>query len=492
MRIMLINPEPKHYTRARCAPLGILSIGSYLQSKGHTVKILNRAIEKTDINKELEVFKPHFVGCSFTSIMPVEDAIFVSKEAKKCGACVVWGGQYITCNYKIFKELDCFDFISLGEGEETWLELCEGFEKGTNLKSIPGLAYKNEDGEFVESAARPFVDLKKLPPIDYSLIDTEKTLYINYDYNNVVAMYISKGCNGRCTFCYNHAFHKNCYRERNIDHVIQEARYLKENCGVESISFADEFFGYNREHLHNICNALIEADLGLHWGAMTKIGVFEKEDFELMYKAGCRWIEFGIESGAQTTLKRMKKGMNLDRVEVDLKNCVDVGLIPLCYFIIGFPDETEEELKQTCQLLNKISYVKLISSNFLPLPGSEIYNDLLSQGRITETVSYKEVIGVSSFNTIEANYSKVPTLDLKVIRSNILWCSFTQKNYSNNKDRAYSVIKRDIKDVLKSLRGHGFKGGIEQFFSSAFEFLDVLFYAKFFPHIVKKYGLKLK
>lgn len=492
MKVILVNPEPKNYTRARCAPLGILSIGSYLQAKGHQVKILNRAIESTDIDKELDDFKPDFVGCSFTSIMPVEDAIDISEKAKKRGICVVWGGQYITCNYELFKELDCFDFISLGEGEETWLELCEKAEKGESLKEIRGLAYKDETGEFVKTPARPFMDLKTLPPIDYSLIDTKKTLYINYDYNNVAAMYISKGCNGHCTFCYNYAFHNNCYRERNIEDVITEARYLKENCGVEAISFADEFFGYNKEHLHNICNALIEADLGLCWGAMTKIGVFEKEDFELMYKAGCRWLEFGVESGAPSMLKRMKKGMKLERVETDLKNCVDVGIIPLCYFIIGFPDETEEELKATCQLLNRIKFVKFVASNFLPLPGSEIYNRLAEQGRVKQVTSYRDVIGTSIFNTIEKNYTNVPTLHLKVIRSHILWSSFTQKDFSNTKVRKYSIIKRDVLDVLKSLRGHGFKNGVEQFFASAIEFLDAFFYANFFPHIIKKYGLDLK
>lgn len=492
MRVILINPEPKHYTRARCAPLGVLSIGSYLQHKGHAVKILNRAIKKTDICKEFDDFKPDFVGCSITSIMPIDDAINVSVEAKKRGICVVWGGQYVTTNPDLFAELDCFDFLSLGEGEETWLELCESGRNKEIMCNIKGLAYKNEEGKMIRTEERDFTDLSILPPIDYDLIDIEKTFYTNYDYDDCVAVYLAKGCNGHCTFCYNHAFHKNVYRERRIDYLIQEAKYLKEKHGAKSIAFSDEFFGYTRENLHRICNTLIEQNLDMTWGCMTKIGIFTKEDFELMYKAGCRWIEFGIESGSIEHLRRMKKALTPERAEIDLKNCREAGIITLCYFMLGYIDETEEDLKATCQLLNRIPFVKFISSLFTPLPGSEAYDILVEQGKLKPITSLSEVMNDSIFNTMNANYSKVPTLDLKVIRASILWASFTKKTFSDDSVRKYSVFKKDVIDVLKSLRGHGFKEGVIQLYASATEFLTAFYYANFFPKIVKKYGLDLK
>ena len=71
MKILLINPAPEHYTRARCAPLGVLSIASYLEANGHTVKVLNRATKSTDINVELDEFKPDFLGCSLLAVMSV-------------------------------------------------------------------------------------------------------------------------------------------------------------------------------------------------------------------------------------------------------------------------------------------------------------------------------------------------------------------------------------------------------------------------------------
>lgn len=491
MRVLLINPAPEHYTRARCAPLGVLSIGSYLQSKGHEVKILNRAVVSTNIKTELDAFKPDFVGCSLLSVMAVKDSLMISKEAKKRGITVVWGGPYVSAIPEMILELGCIDFISLGEGEATWLELADTAQQGGDMYSIEGLAYM-KDGKFVRTKDRAFMDLTLLPPIDYSLIDIQKTFYKNYDYDGIMGMYISKGCNGHCTFCYNKDFFSNCRRTRDVKLFIEEARLLKEKYGMRAIAFTDELFGYDKKTLHEICNEMIEAKLDVHWGGMTKIGLFDKEDFQLMYDAGCRWLEFGVESGSMSTLARMKKPLNPEMVERDLKNCKEVGIITLSYFIVGFPGETEQDLKATCELVNRISYTKFVCSYFSPLPGSEIFEKVVAEGKYVPAKSIKECMKTKIFYSPKPNLSEVKSLDLKVVRCHILWSSFTKKQFSDNGKIDYSVAKKDVIDVLKSLRGHGFKEGVIQFFASGYEFLDIFFYGNFFPKIVKKYGLELK
>ena len=96
MRVLIINPAPEHYTRARCAPLGCLAIASALKAEGHTVKLLNRAISSSDIGSELDEFEPDFVGCSLLTAMAVKDCSLVSQEAKKRGITVVWGGPFVS------------------------------------------------------------------------------------------------------------------------------------------------------------------------------------------------------------------------------------------------------------------------------------------------------------------------------------------------------------------------------------------------------------
>ena len=301
-----------------------------------------------------------------------------------------------------------------------------------------------KEGKYVYTGEREFLDLTTLPPIDYSLIEVQKTFYKNYHYDGIMGMYISKGCNGRCTFCYNKAFHNSCRRSRDISIFIEEATLLKEKYGAKAIAFADELFGSDKKVLRETCQAMIDAKLDIPWGAMTKIGIFDREDFELMYKAGCRWLEFGVESGARTTLNRMKKGLKLEDVEKDLLLCKELGIITLCYFIVGFPDETEEELRQTCELINKIKYAKFVCSYFSPLPGSEIFDELVKNGRLTPPSTMKELSKTRILYSPSPNLSKVKTLDLKVVRSHILWRSFTKKSFIENGKINYSVAKKDI------------------------------------------------
>lgn len=491
MRVLIINPAPEHYTRARCAPLGCLSIATSLKAAGHTVKILNRAISSGDIASELDEFRPDFIGCSLLTAMAVKDSTYVSKEAKKRGIIVVWGGPFVSSLPEIVLQLDCIDYLSLGEGEGTWTEMLDKAEKGEDFSNIKGLAYMS-DGKYVKTEEREFLDLTKLPPLDYSLIDVQKAFYKNYHYDGIASMYLSKGCTGKCTFCYNRAFHDSCRRGRDVKTFIEEAKLLKDKYGAKAIAFADELFGCNKEIIHEICEAMIEAKIDLPWGAMTKIGIFDREDYELMYRAGCRWLEFGVESGSRTTLNRMKKGMKLEDVEKDLLICKELGIISLCYFIVGFPDETEEELKETCQLINKIKYSRFVCSYFSPLPGSEIFDKLVKEGRLTPPKTMKEFSGTKILYSPSPNLSKIKTLDLKVIRSHILWRSFSKKSFVENGKINYSLAKKDVIDVLKSLRGHGFKEGVIQFFASGYEFLDIFFYGNFFPSIIKKYGLDMK
>ena len=490
MNVLLINPKFDRYTRTLCTPLGLLSIATYLETHGHNVKLLNRAARFTDIRREFDEFKPDMIGCSFLSPMPLKDAVVVSTEAKKRGIFVVWGGPFVSSVPELCFSLGCLDVISLGEGEATILELAEKLQAGEDWHGVKGLAYVR-DGRFVKTEEREFLDLSALPPINYEFIDDyEPLLYTNYNYDGVFGMYLSKGCTQNCTFCYNHDFHHGCRRQRPVEVLIEEAKYLKEKHGIKAISFTDELFGGNKKNLQYICSAMLEAQLGLYWGCMTRIGIFDEEDFQLMYDAGCRWIEFGVESGSRTELARMKKGLNPDRVPVDLKICKKIGITTLCYFIVGFPDETEAELKDTCALMNSIDYTRFVCSYFNPLAGSEVFNKLVAEGRFTPPAKIEDYMKTKIFYSPKPNLSKVPTKELKVVRSHMLWKSFTKKHYVEDEKKGWATARKDIVDALEAISGHGFKQGLEQLFITGYEFLDIFFYANFFPKTMKKYGLK--
>ena len=487
MRVLFINPAMERYTRQVAFPLGLMSIGTYLQSFGHTVKILDRTIRTTNIKKEIEAFKPDVVGVSVYSVKSFSDAGRVSETALKRGIPVVWGGPFASLDPEfVFKNIN-IDFISIGEGEETWKELCEALEAGNDPRGVPGVAYY-DDGIVKYSPQRPFMDLGKIPPIDFKLVDVPKYLGDMYGCKKCALLYMSKGCIGQCTFCFNKEFHRQTCRMRPVEIFLAEVKDLVDNYNVDCIYFADELWCKNRKEMILQCEAFKNSGIPFKWGVQTRVGIFSGDDFKIMKEAGCIWIDFGIETGSPSMLKRIKKGIPYDKIEQTFSDCTKAGIISLANFIIGFPDETEKEFRETIELANRIEATQKTFFFFMPGPGSELYNQLVEGGRYVPPQTFNEYTRVKYFYSPKPNFSKIKSKDLKTVRAYFLWQGFSRKFFSDEA-RSYDIAKKDIADVLKQFRGHGLKFAVQLFIISAYEFTDIFLYAHIHPAILKKYGL---
>ncbi len=490
MRILLINPIAERYTRGIANPLGLLSIATYLDRRGHEVKILDRSLKATNIKKELESYMPDVVGVSVYSMKSFTDSVKVSKAAQKFGVKkVVWGGPFVSLAPKLALDEGCVDIISIGEGEETWLELLTAIENGDDLENVKGLAFF-KNGELYKTADREFMDLSKCGPIDFKFIDVEKYLFTEYGCNRVFALYMSKGCIGSCAFCYNREFHRCTYRARPVEDFLSEVKYLVENHGVDCIYFADELWCVTKEEMQSQCRAFKASGIDFKWGVQTRIGIFDGDDFKTMYDAGCRWIDFGIESGSPSMLKKIRKGIPYDKIEPTFEACSEAGLISLANFIVGFPDETPEQLMETIALAKRIKATQRTFFVFIPGPGSQFYRELTESGRYVPPKNLKGYTKTKLFYKPDPNFSQIPEMELRVVRAFFLWKSFSRKHFSAE-SKSYSIAKKDIQDVFKQFRGHGIKYALQLIWISAYEFLLIFCDANFHPRIKKKYGLKL-
>ena len=122
--------------------------------------------------------------------------------------------------------------------------------------------------------------------------------------------------------------------------VIRDIDYLYSK-GANGIYFSDELFIPQREKRTALCEMLIERGYDLTWGCQMRLGVLNEDDVKLMYKAGCRWILFGIESGNPERIKTIKKNIDLSIAKETIAWCENAGMTVQASFIIGFPEETE-------------------------------------------------------------------------------------------------------------------------------------------------------
>ena len=138
MKVLFINPSVGYYTRALSNPLGLLSIATHVKNNGHEVKLEDRCVNKSNINKLLDSYKPDIIGVSLMSSRGLIDAEKISKAARARGIPVVWGGQMPSLQMEQVLDLDLVDYISYGEGEETWLEMMNALQSGRTFSEIHG------------------------------------------------------------------------------------------------------------------------------------------------------------------------------------------------------------------------------------------------------------------------------------------------------------------------------------------------------------------
>jgi len=348
LKVLLINPKSTQLNRRRKAPsvpIGLLAIASFIKAKGHTVKIVDLALKSENIGKHILSFKPDVVGVTVVSTLVCNSAVKASKIAKKYNKPVIWGGQIASLLTELSFNEGCVDFIVMGEGEITFSELLDTIEKGGSYENIDGLAFVNKDGVHINKS-REFAYLSLFPGTDWTLVNPKKYSQGYFQCKRMLYLYFSKGCPAHCTFCFNPTYHRSNHRRRPPGQVIEEIEYLVKNCGVDGVNFADEFLYPGPEDMQTFIRLIKEKNLDFIWGGQTRLGVYSKEDLQHMYNAGCRFLLFGVETGCEARMKEIKKGIDLKKAKETFDNCKEIGITTQGSFIIGYPDETEDEIKE--------------------------------------------------------------------------------------------------------------------------------------------------
>lgn len=165
MRAVFFYPQIEKSFRASSVPLGILSIASFLKSKGHDAIICDRFFTSEKAETTLQKHNPDIIGISVISNVFIRDAMEIAEAAKSMGIPVVWGGSLSSVISKEILESGLGDYVSINEGEFTWLEMAEAFDEGRAFDGIKGLAYLR-NGEYIRTEDREFIDLSVLPKLD--------------------------------------------------------------------------------------------------------------------------------------------------------------------------------------------------------------------------------------------------------------------------------------------------------------------------------------
>lgn len=397
-KIILVNLQSRTYkAKSLESEIGynpsfaLISLGTWLELNGYQPIIIDLCCEELTMKEFLEQIiceNPILIGFSIHT-ENVDIAISSAKVIKKYAPNIriVAGGPHPSLVPDEIIDLDCFDFVIRKEGESSLLELVEAISSNEILikyDNILGLIFKRNSKVLKNKLRANISDLDILPILKRELTDISR-------YNGVVNIITSRGCPGNCIYCAAHALSGVTYRPRDIENVFLEIVLIRSilKDKLTKIYIVDDTFTAIPERIKKFTNLLKENNMNTPWKCQSRVDIMNEELLTIMADSGCTEILYGIESGSQEVLEKIRKGINLEQAEKVIKETCNRQIIPELSFIIGHYCDTRDTMEKTYLFIKEV-YDKFraeISIYFnTPYPGTWQYINREKLGmRIIET-----------------------------------------------------------------------------------------------------------
>jgi len=381
LKVLLISPPTesaiKRVIGAAAPPLGLAYLASVARELGCDVRIVDPQAENIGlkyIRAEIERFYPDVVGVTATT-PTIYDAYDVAAVAKKADpdAMVVIGGPHATFTAsETLQECKHVDAVVRGEGEVTFRELLTKLMKNDrDLRGVLGVTYR-ADGEVRENPPRPLIpNLDEVPIPAYDLLPMDKYRVGRTKFGVVMT---SRGCPYNCIFCSSSLQFGRRWRAHSVDRVLEELRILSEEYGRKEIEFLDDTFTLNERRVLEIAGRMVREGLNVSWSASSRVNTFSRKIGSAMRRAGAHTVYFGIESGSERTLEFIGKGITKEQSMAAARAAKESGLRALGSFVIGFPYETEKDIRETVEFSKKVGVDLAQFTIATPYPGTRLWD----------------------------------------------------------------------------------------------------------------------
>ena len=406
MRVYLLQASGPR-TEGYQMPLSLPCLGGYLRKRGHEVAALdlNFPAERVparylnadgEVVQRIRAFRPDVLGIS-TTTGERHNARFWAGLMKQSipGLKVVVGGPHVSyTSRQVLERWQAVDYVVHFEGELPLAMLLERLANNAPLSDVPGLSFRNADGQIVETARPALIqDLDTLPMPDWTVFEEIDDMVMNYEpvvsrdgpwlTGPTIHTMTSRGCPFLCRFCSTSHFWQGRSRFRSPESVIEELKYVRARWpAVENVIFHDDTITLRRSHIRRICELMLQEGLNFKWKAWSRLDILDRDLLELMRRAGCVCLLCGVESGTQHGLELVGKKLKLDRLIQNTKLIEESGIGSLYSFIAGIPGETREEALATIRLARKLRSPRAIANVYFGttiFPGTAFCADLEKQ-----------------------------------------------------------------------------------------------------------------
>ena len=397
MKIALIVYDDDAYVHY--FPMGVAALTAVLEKKYTVDLILQDANHYPDeyITQYLDTHDIDVVGLSFVG------GYYQYRKAKQISLAVnrakkrpfyILGGHGPSPEPEFFMRKMEADAVCIGEGEETIMEIMEALGKPErDLSTIAGLAYRDGNSFKINLRREPIADIDSLPIPAYHRFPMNYYRLLRFprcaknDY--VIPMLSGRGCPFKCNFCYRM---DEGFRPRSNDRILEEIELLKHDYGITYILFGDELLMSSFERTESFCEALIAQNANIKWGASGRLNYARPDLLRLMRKAGCVFLNYGIESFDNNSLKLMNKSLTEEQIQKGIEATLEAGISPGYNMIFGNYGDNLETLRKSVDFLLRYddgAQLRTIRP-VTPYPGSQLYYDALASGKLKDCEDFYE------------------------------------------------------------------------------------------------------
>lgn len=395
-------------------PLGIMYLAAYLRTKFKIqFRIVNQKLDNlpdVELLKQAKEFDADIVGLSVMT--PNAYSLpFITAGLKVAlpKSLIVIGGPHVSAYGAKALEGNLADIAVPFEGELTFEKIINAYIDAANIENVPGIFRRDKDRIFSNPGLIPFVeDIDTLPFPAYDLINLKsywRLPVMNISMRNRYAsLFSSRGCPFNCIYC--HKIFGNKMRSHSADRVIEEINFYKKQFGVDCFEFEDDIFNLDNKRLFDICERLtsLAAGTGLSFPNGLRVDELNESSIDALADAGTYYCSCPLESGSSRIQKLIEKNLNIPKYVENVKYAASKKIFTLGFVLMGFPTETEEDVKETIKIacssrLHAASFWTLI-----PFPKTKVH-DMISgiDPESLRSLSYNN----NEFPYIQCNFSNM-------------------------------------------------------------------------------------
>lgn len=450
MKVALVYPRYKWFEYNGLAePLGVLHLVSALREAGHQPVFMDYSFcsELNELDHLAE--GAGIIAVAISAAAKLERASVVTAHLKTIcpDSLFVMGGAYPS----IFPEKSIrdtgADCALVGEAEESIVELADFVENGKNYRTIRNLVYIQEDGVCTENPRRPVpAVLDNIPFPARDVVDYDSYLAGGMSEFGVVT---TRGCPFKCIYCKpsTDMIYGGGIRYRSAANVVAEIKELAQLRRKSSLRvfFKDDTITMHPESwFEEFKNLLVEADIRLEWHCNSRVDTVTRNKVRIMGESGCHCISFGVESGSQKILDFYKKNTTPDQAIDAFKWCREFNVEATANLMIGFPLETDEDIRATYQLLKKLKPDDIIVYFSTAIPGRYIHSWAVENGYLASDTN-PELLDPARNRAHEVMNMRLPNLTVEDV---ISWKHRIEKYRSWRKVTSYRNIRRWASELL--------------------------------------------